>query len=56
MSLHGTFWHTNFGIRMSSGCVNLRNEDALWLYRWSDPVIAPNEKNISAWGTRVHVY
>ncbi len=56
MALHGTFWHTNFGIRMSSGCVNLSNEDALWLYRWSEPVIAPHERNVSAWGTRVHVY
>lgn len=33
--LHGTYWHENFGQPMSHGCVNLRNEDALWLYQWA---------------------
>jgi lipoprotein-anchoring transpeptidase ErfK/SrfK len=30
--LHGTFWHNNFGTPMSHGCVNLRPEDAHWLF------------------------
>ncbi len=30
--LHGTYWHNNFGTPMSHGCVNLRTEDAKWLY------------------------
>jgi len=34
-ALHGTYWHTNFGVPMSHGCVNLRNEDAEWLYNWA---------------------
>jgi len=34
-ALHGTYWHENFGQPMSHGCVNLRNEDALWLYQWA---------------------
>jgi lipoprotein-anchoring transpeptidase ErfK/SrfK len=33
--LHGTYWHHNFGTPMSHGCVNLRTEDAAWLYRWA---------------------
>lgn len=33
--LHGTYWHNNFGTPMSHGCVNLRTEDAQWLYSWS---------------------
>lgn len=37
-ALHGTYWHNNFGIQMSHGCVNMRNEDAKWLFRWSTPV------------------
>ena len=37
-AFHGTYWHNNFGIQMSHGCVNLRNEDAKWLFRWSTPV------------------
>jgi len=30
--LHGTYWHSNFGTPMSHGCVNLRTEDAGWLF------------------------
>lgn len=30
--LHGTYWHNNFGTPMSHGCVNLRPEDAAWLF------------------------
>ena len=33
--LHGTYWHDNFGTPMSHGCVNLRTEDAAWLFRWA---------------------
>ncbi len=33
--LHGTYWHNNFGTPMSHGCVNLRNDDAEWLYNFS---------------------
>ena len=30
--LHGTYWHNNFGVPASHGCVNLRTEDAAWLF------------------------
>lgn len=33
--LHGTYWHSNFGTPMSHGCVNLRTEDAGWLFEWA---------------------
>ena len=33
--LHGTYWHNNFGTPMSRGCINLRTEDAEWLYHWA---------------------
>lgn len=33
--LHGTYWHNNFGTPMSHGCVNLRTEDAHWLFDWA---------------------
>lgn len=33
--LHGTYWHNNFGTPMSHGCVNLRTEEAAWLYNWA---------------------
>lgn len=38
LALHGTYWHSNFGHRMSHGCVNLPNPAALWLYRWTTPI------------------
>jgi lipoprotein-anchoring transpeptidase ErfK/SrfK len=33
--LHGTYWHHNFGTPMSHGCVNLKTEDAAWLFQWA---------------------
>ena len=39
-SLHGTYWHANFGQPMSHGCVNLPTSEARWLYSWA-PVGTP---------------
>jgi len=36
-SLHGAYWHNNFGHPMSHGCVNMRITDAEKLYNWADP-------------------
>jgi hypothetical protein len=35
ISLHGTYWHDNFGYRRSHGCVNLSISDAKWLFNWT---------------------
>lgn len=35
-SLHGTYWHHNWGHPMSHGCVNMPTNEALWLYNWAD--------------------
>jgi hypothetical protein len=37
-SLHGAYWHNNFGHPMSHGCVNMRITDAEKLYHWANPV------------------
>lgn len=40
--LHGTYWHHNFGRRMSHGCINMPNNQAEKMYRWAElgtPVI-----------------
>lgn len=34
ISMHGTYWHNNFGYRRSRGCVNLSISDASWLFDW----------------------
>ncbi len=39
-ALHGTYWHNNFGMPMSHGCVNLPLDVAAWLYDWA-PVGTP---------------
>ncbi len=36
-SLHGAYWHDNFGHAMSHGCVNMRITDAEKLYNFVDP-------------------
>lgn len=38
-SLHGTYWHNNFGHPMSHGCVNMRTEDAAAIFAWTNPVV-----------------
>jgi len=35
-SIHGTYWHHNFGQPMSHGCVNATIEDARWFYNWAE--------------------
>ncbi len=34
-ALHGTYWHANFGMPMSHGCVNLPMDVAAWLFDWA---------------------
>jgi hypothetical protein len=38
IAFHSTYWHNNFGEQTSAGCINLRPEDARFIYRWSKPV------------------
>jgi lipoprotein-anchoring transpeptidase ErfK/SrfK len=49
IAFHGTFWHDNFGTPMSQGCVNMRNEDAKWLFRWCSPFFNPVVKDRKGW-------
>jgi lipoprotein-anchoring transpeptidase ErfK/SrfK len=41
LALHTAYWHDQFGMRRSHGCVNLAPRDARWLYFWSDPQVPP---------------
>jgi hypothetical protein len=36
---HGTYWHNDFVRPHSHGCVNMLNQAAHWVFRWSDPVV-----------------
>ncbi|MFN2152343.1 MAG: L,D-transpeptidase [Anaerolineales bacterium] len=55
VALHGAYWHDNFGYRMSAGCINLRPEDAKWLYRWTTPIVETGEWHHYERGTHIIV-
>ena len=38
-ALHGAYWHDQFGIVKSHGCVNLSPADAKWLFDWVPPAL-----------------
>jgi lipoprotein-anchoring transpeptidase ErfK/SrfK len=42
--IHGAYWHTNFGNRMSHGCVNAPTSVAEKLFYWTSPQL-PEKKN-----------
>ncbi|MGZ6316223.1 MAG: L,D-transpeptidase [Anaerolineales bacterium] len=39
-AIHGAFWHNDFGVRRSHGCVNVSPEDAKWIFRWTTPFLS----------------
>jgi lipoprotein-anchoring transpeptidase ErfK/SrfK len=41
VALHGTYWHNDYGRPSSRGCVNLKSEDAKFIYRWTRPEVPP---------------
>lgn len=49
-SIHGTYWHNNFGHAMSHGCVNMKTTDVAKLFAWAD---GPAE---GAEGTTITIY
>ena len=48
-SLHGAYWHNDFGRARSHGCVNLRVAEAQWLFNWADPALPTGNSEI--WDT-----
>ena len=58
-SLHGTYWHSNFGTPMSHGCINMRIEDAGILYNWANPYLGDKKSGRATDenpGTEVIIY
>ncbi len=39
VAIHSTFWHNDFGVPRSRGCVNAKPEDAKWIFRWVNPLV-----------------
>lgn len=47
-ALHGAYWQTSFGTPTSHGCVNLKLDDAAWLFAWADPQLPKGAQNVYA--------
>jgi hypothetical protein len=57
ISFHGTYWHNDYGKPRSHGCINMTPEDARWIYRWTLPVVPPDQEIRSAdHGTYVYIH
>ena len=55
VATHGTYWHTNYGTPMSHGCVNMRSEEAKFIFRWTTPVYEPGNWDQKGYGTLILV-
>jgi len=55
-AFHGTYWHENFGVPMSHGCINMRTEEAKWLFRWALPKHEIGKANNRGNGTLVQIH
>jgi lipoprotein-anchoring transpeptidase ErfK/SrfK len=42
VAIHSTFWHNDYGVPRSHGCVNVKPEDAKWIFLWTQPVVSYN--------------
>lgn len=54
-AIHGTYWHNNFGVPMSRGCVNLPTDKAKWLFRWMTPISEPTDIDRKGFGTQIDI-
>lgn len=55
-AFHGTYWHDNFGVPMSHGCINMRTEEAKWLFRWALPKHEIGNYTNRGYGTVVQIH
>lgn len=59
-SLHGTYWHSNFGHPMSHGCVNMKTEEVEKLFYWANPELPEGQWSVYANaenpGTKITIY
>ncbi len=58
-AIHGTYWHNDFGVPRSHGCVNVSIDSARWIYRWTHPISAYEDDYIqSNWrvGTPIIIF
>lgn len=48
-AIHGAYWHSDFGIkRRSSGCVNVKPDEAGIIYHWAGPAMPSEEGAVNS--------
>lgn len=56
ISFHGTYWHNDYGIPHSHGCINMTPQAAKWLFRWTMPTVPPEKYAVHGYvGTQVEI-
>jgi len=58
-AIHGTYWHNDFGVPRSHGCLNASCDAARWIYRWTYPIGGSEDDYIqSNWqvGTPINIF
>lgn len=58
VAIHSTFWHNNYGVPMSRGCINARPQDAKWIFRWTQPIVEYDPGDVTVplpGGTKIEV-
>ena len=58
ISLHGTYWHNDYGVPHSHGCINLTPQASKWLFRWTVPTVKSGQPFAydEYYGTAVHIF
>jgi hypothetical protein len=46
IAVHGTYWHNDYGRPRSHGCVNVLNDAAQFVFRWSSPAVPYEQHQI----------
>lgn len=46
IAVHGTYWHHDYGRPRSHGCVNVLNDAAQFVFRWSAPAVPYDQHQI----------
>lgn len=55
-AFHGTYWHDNYGVPMSQGCINMRTNEAKWLFRWLRPIHDGPQLYRRGHGTTINIF
>lgn len=57
IAFHGTYWHNDFGLARSHGCINLPTKASKWLYRWTLPKVPYHQQSTyTVSGTHVDIF